>query len=163
MKRSTIIVLLFIMLLFTGCETITYDALLFDEIASMNNGSLPGDYKIVGQFNYTTRASFTAFDLVTLHDPEIITEMKKAMQVNDGNAVINLSIVEVTDPIDILINIFVSTVTTAALRTSIDIFSTRSVRIKGDVVHYEKTAQLFPAPEQQLLAAETRFNTSTKR
>jgi hypothetical protein len=128
-------------LLFSGCQTITYDALLFDEVASLNRGALPPGYTVVGTFSYTTRASFTAFDLVTLHHPEFIAEMDKALKVNDGNAIINLSIVEETNIVDILINIFVNSLTSSALRSGIDVFSTRSVEIRGDVVKYTHSGE----------------------
>lgn len=151
MKRLSLPLVVLVLLLSAGCETITYDALLYDGVASMNSGNVPASYTVVGKFQYSTRASFTAFDLITLKDPAIIDEMKKAVQVNDGDAVINLSIVEVTDIVDILINVFVSTVTTAAFKSSIDVYSTKSVEITGDVVKYRSGALRFPSggrPEQ---------------
>ncbi|MFA5835048.1 MAG: hypothetical protein WDA22_16340 [Bacteroidota bacterium] len=140
MERISKFVLPILMLLFAGCQTITYDALLFDGVASMNRGSLPDGYTVVGQFNYTTRASFTAYDLITLHDPDMIAEMNKSLKVNGGDAVINLSIEEVNNVVDVLIGMFVSTVSTAAFKTSINIFSTRTVEIKGDVVKYKNAS-----------------------
>lgn len=145
MKRPHLIITVLFVLLFTGCQTITYDAMLFDEVASLNRGALPSGYTVVGTFSYTTRASFTAFDLVTLHHPEFIAEMEKALKVNDGNAIINLSIVEETTIIDILINIFVNSLTSSALRSGIDVFSTRSVEIRGDVVKYTRSGETLPS------------------
>lgn len=153
MKLSVIGVLLTI-LLFSGCQTITYDALLFDQVASLNKGNLPAEYTIIGKFSYSTRASFTAYDLITLHHPEIVAEMSKALKVNDGDAVINLSIVEENDIVDILINIFVNSLTTAAFKTNIDVFSTRSIEITGDVVTYKSKAANHSTPDQQLLLAQ---------
>ena len=116
----------------------------------MNRGALPDGYTVVGQFNYITRASFTAYDLITLHDPDMIAEMNKSLKINGGDAVINLSIVEVNNTVDVLIGMFVSTVTTAAFKSSINVFSTRSVEITGDVVKYKNAAQLVPSAQTNL-------------
>lgn len=162
MKGSIIALTLVAVVLFTGCQTITYDALLFDEVASLNGGALPSEYTVVGKFTYSTRASFTAFDLITLHHPEIIAELNKTLKVNDGDAVINLSICEENDIVDILINIFVNSLSTAAFKTSIDLFSTRSVVIRGDVVKYKNRAALHSSPDHQMFLAQQRFDGGRK-
>lgn len=144
-------------MLCTGCETITYDAQLFDEVASMNSGALPSDYKVVGRFNYEVRAMFTAYDLITLKDPEIVEAMNKSVKVNNGDAVINISIVEETSIVDILISSFVGAVTQGLFKTSIDAFSTRTVAIKGDVVKYKSTSHLIPGAKEVLMAAQQRI------
>lgn len=160
--KLSVIGFLLIILLFTGCQTITYDALLFDQVASLNKGNLPAEYTIVGKFSYSTRASFTAYDLITLHHPEIVAEMSKALKVNDGDAVINLSIVEENDIVDILINIFVNSLTTAAFKTNIDVFSTRSIEITGDVVTFKSSAAYHSTPEQQLFFAQQLIGVNDK-
>jgi hypothetical protein len=108
-----------------ACATITYDADLIEGIVAMNRITETGGYERVGTFEETKKVVFVIADLVTLIDADLEDLVGDELSRYDGDAVINITIHEEDDPVDVLVGLIAS-----------GWVSTRTVTIRGDVVRW---------------------------
>lgn len=141
---------LLLLLLFTSCTVINYDATSLNNIVAMSPPA--SDMKVVGKFSWSTKGIFL-IELLTLKNPDLEKALLSQIGKYRGNGVVNLRIVEVNDVIDYLI--------TWAQFFFIGIapISTRTVTLEGDIVMIEGQRGInYDELERQLANAVARFN-----
>ena len=141
-----------IVVFWSGCATITYNATAVNKMVAIAKNETNTDYEVVGKFEYKTRAVFLVFSLLTVKDVKLSEEVNKSLQSTGGDAVVNLSIGEVTDIVDLAISWLQSAL------IFVNIANTRSVTIKGDVVKYKMTSSNIPTLDSELKLAIEKFN-----
>lgn len=147
MKRySLLLAISLILILAAGCTVITYDVTGMQELISMTR--LGGDdYEVVGHFKWSTRGVFLV-SLITVMNPDLEKHLATELNRYNGNAIMNVHILEETGVIDILITWIQSYLIGAA------VISTRHVVVEGDIVKMAGMSSIdYEGVENQLAAA----------
>ena len=117
------IVLLLALLVFS-CESIIYEIHSSDKFVSMTTPKYIGEYKVVGKFNYRTKAVFILLQLITIKDANIDKAIQKQVMIYKGDGIINLKINEQYDFLDFVIFVFAGTF----------YVSIRNIIVTGDII-----------------------------
>lgn len=120
-----------IILILSGCATITYDAATVDALVAMNQAAPTAGHERVGELNIERRAGFVIFDLITVMDADLDQHIGRELARTGGDAVINLRIHEIRGPIDVLISVAQSMFFLGGR-----ILGTRTVTIRGDIIRW---------------------------
>ena len=101
-KLAALILFTGIILFFTSCMTVSVDTSQIRQPVSMTL-SINREYKLKKHFRIEQRAWFTVKDLVTISNPEIQGALKQELAEAEGDAIVNLTILEQNTFFDFLI------------------------------------------------------------
>ena len=122
-KLFNVILSLSIFLLILSCESVIYETHSSELYVSMATPKDIGDYEVIGELKYETKAVFLVLELLTLKDAEIEHAIEKQVMKLEGDGVINLKIHEQYDFEDIITSVF-----------GAGIVSSRTVKVNGDII-----------------------------
>lgn len=132
-----------------GCATVVYEAQFVERVVAMNRAAPPASYEVVGRFDLDRRAIFLVGDAVTVRQARLDEEVLEALARTGGDAIINLTVREENDAIDLLVRWVQAGLNTGQL-VALDappaggllflgggsLVGTRSVRITGDIIRW---------------------------
>ncbi len=122
-KLFNVILILSIFLLILSCESVIYETHSSELYVSMATPKDIGDYEVIGELKYETKAVFLVLELLTLKDADIEHAIEKQVMKLEGDGVINLKIHEQYDFEDFITLVF-----------GAGIVSTRTVKVNGDII-----------------------------
>jgi hypothetical protein len=138
---------------FAGCMTVALES--DSAVPVMMPGAPEQDFTVVRPFETSHQGWFTLYDLVTINNPGIQKTLDAELKRSDGDAIINLKIVEQTTAIDGLVPIGISLAGYAlGVTLAPDVYtgiaygsaigsiaaamlSSRTYTISGDVIRYK--------------------------
>ena len=146
------VVLLFVSLILS-CESVIYETHSSELYVSMTTPKDIGDYEVIGELKYETKAVFLVLQLLTLKDAEIEQAIEKQVMKLEGDGVINLKIHEQYDFDDFINSVFGG-----------GIVSTRTVKVNGDIIKMNPaSATKIPDIDDQIELAILGYNRGVVR
>ena len=152
-KSLTFIIIVSLVSLTLSCESVIYETHVSNTFVSLTTPDNIGEYEVVGNLSYNTKAVFLIFQLITIIDAEIDKAILKQVKKMEGDGVINLNIHEQYDFVDFVVSAF-----------GLGIVNTRTVKIEGDIIKMNpaSTTEL-PDINHQLMLAIVDFNNGADR
>lgn len=152
-KSFIFIISMFLVSLALSCENVLYETHSSEVFVSLTTPNNIGDYKVVGELKYNTKAIFLALQLITIKDSEIEKAINKQVKKSDGDGVINLTIHEQYDIVDIVISVFVG-----------GLINTRTVKVNGDIIKMNPASMTdIPEVNDQIELAIVDYNNDINR
>jgi len=146
------IVSLLVSLIFS-CESVIYETHSSELYVSMTTPKDIGDYEVIGELKYETKAVFLVLQLLTIRDGEIEQAIEKQVMKLEGDGVINLKIHEQYDFDDFINSVFGG-----------GIVSTRTVKVNGDIIKMNPSSSTgIPNMDDQIDLAILDYNRSVHR
>ena len=148
------IVLLLVSLIFS-CESVIYETHSSELYISMATPKDIGDYEVIGELKYETKAVFLFLflEFLTLKDAEIEQAIEKQVMKLEGDGVINLKIHEQYDFEDSIKSVF-----------GAGIVSTRTVEVNGDIIKMNPSSSTgIPNIDDQIELAILDYNRGDNR
>ena len=136
-----------------SCESIIYETHSSETFVSLMTPDNIGEYEVVGNLSYNTKAVFLIYQLITLKDAEIDKAILKQVKKMEGDGVINLNIHEQYDFVDFVVS-----------AVGLGIVNTRTVKIDGDIIKMKPSSMSdLPNINHQLMLAIVDFNKGANR
>ena len=122
-KSFIFVIVLLLVSLVLSCESVIYETHSSELYVSMTTPKDIGDYEVIGELKYETKAVFLVLQLLTIRDAEIEQAIEKQVMKLEGDGVINLKIHEQYNFDDFINSVFGG-----------GIVSTRTVEVNGDII-----------------------------